>query len=140
MWAEVVTGVGAFPDAVLTGRDVDGCPFSVRWAPQVIAAEQVLRAPRAAGVELTDGPASLLGHSLDSGLGGLRSFLVRGTLRTLGDDWVFRPDTYVAGLGMSGPLADFRGFLDARRRASRYLQRRGLDRPRIPWPTIRQRR
>jgi hypothetical protein len=126
--------------AVLTGRDADGNPFSVRWRPRAVPAERVLRGPRAAGVELADGPASLLCHSLDDDVSTLRSLLVRGTLRTVGDRWELTPTTLTPGLGMSGMLGDARTFRAARKRAARYLRRRALARPSVPWTTIRRMR
>ena len=138
MWAEVVSGIAAFPDVVLTGRDPDGHPFSLRWRPHAVPAERVLGAPRAAGVDLADGPASLLCHSLDKEVGTLRSLLVRGTPRAVGDDWELTPTALTPGLGVQGVLGDARTFLTARRRAARYLRRHGPARPTVPWATIRR--
>lgn len=124
-----------FPDVVLTGLDRSGRPVSVRCRPAVDGDR--LRLPRAAGIELVDGPASVLGHSHDERLWDLRSFVAPGAVVTEGADWLFTPAGVVPGTGMAGPVGDLRGFVAARRRAGRWLSRRGLARPRIPWARFR---
>lgn len=138
MWDELARGAARFPDAVLTGLDALGRPTSVRGVPVLDAVGRVVRFARAPAVELADGPASLLCHSHDAQLWHLRSFVARGTVAAVGDDWVFTPTAYVAGTGLSGPLGDLRAFVAARGRAGRYLARRGLPRPVIPWSRFRQ--
>jgi hypothetical protein len=137
MWPELVRDLARFPDAVLTGLDGRGYPLSVRCRPLPDHGRRLLRWARPPGVELVDGPASLLCHSHDERLGRLRSFAVRGELRGEDDEWVFTPRALVPGLGMAGPLGDLRVFVDARRRAARYLRRRGLARPRVRWARLR---
>gem|GEM_PF-5270519 len=39
---------------------------------------------------------------------------------------------------MAGPVGDARSFLAARQRAGRYLARRGIPRPRVPWDLLRR--
>jgi hypothetical protein len=137
MWPELVRELQRFPDAVLTGLDGTGSPVSVRRRLRPEPARRQLHCPRAAGVELVEGPASLLCHRHDERLWRLRSFAVHGSLTRVDDEWVFTPSRLVAGLGMAGPLGDLRGFVAARRRAGRYLRRHGLDRPRVPWARYR---
>lgn len=137
VWPELVRELQRFPDAVLTGLDGAGSPVSVRRRLRPDADRRRLRCPRAVGVELIDGPASLLCHRHDEQLWRLRSFVVRGSLTRDGDEWTFTPTRLVAGPGMAGPLGDLRGFVTARRRAGRYLRRRGLPRPRVPWDRYR---
>ncbi len=124
-----------FPDVVLTGRDPSGAPVSVRRRPTVDGDR--LRLPRAPGVELADGPASILGHSHDERLWRLRSFVAPGTVVAEGAEWLFRPSGLVPGTGVSGPVGDLRGFVATRRRAGRWSAHRGLARPRIPWARFR---
>lgn len=124
-----------FPDAVLTGRDADGAPVSVRCRPVPDGGR--LRIPGAPGVDPVAGPASLLAHSHDENLWTLRSVVVRGELAVHGDTWVLTPSAVVPGTGLAGPLGDLRAFVAARRRAGRWLARRGLPRPRIPWEHFR---
>lgn len=137
MWAEVNRALAGFPDAVLTGIDEDGRPAAARCRPRPDAAAEVLRCVRTPGLDLVDGPASLLCHGHDERLWSLRTFVARGVVAVDGPDWVFTPTAVTMGAGMGGPIADLRGFVAARRRAGRYLDRRGLSRPRIPWARLR---
>jgi hypothetical protein len=133
----VERALARFPDAVLSGVDASGGPVSLRCRPRHDAQRGVLRCRRAPGVDLQDGPASLLWHGHDDKLAHLRSLQVHGTLVTDGAEWVVTPHRVVPGLGMRGPLGDLRVFLAARRRAARYLAARGLPRPRVPWERLR---
>ena len=114
MWPELVRELQRFPDAVLTGLDGAGSPVSVRRRLRPEPACRQLRCPRAMGVELVEGPASLLCHRHDERLWRLRSFAVHGSLTHGADEWVFTPSRLVAGPGMAGPLGDLRGFVAAR--------------------------
>ena len=138
MWDELARDLARFPDAVLTGLDGLGRPTSVRAVPRLDAADRVVRFARTPAVELADGPASVLCHGHDAQLWNLRSFVSRGTVAAVGDDWVFTPTAHVRGTGLSGPLGDLRAFVAARGRAGRYLARRGLSRPVVPWSRFRQ--
>lgn len=126
-----------FPDAVLSGVDGDGWPVQVRCRPRYDRVHGVLRSARAPGVDIVDGPASLLWHGYDAKLARLRSFLLRGDLTSDGADRVLTPTRGRAGPGMSGPLGDVRMFHAARGRAARYLATRGLARPQVPWDRMR---
>ena len=137
MRADLERVAACFPDAVLSGMDDDGRPACVRCRPRYDRERAVLRCDRAPGVDIVDGPASLLWHSHDAKLARLRSFLVRGDLVVDGVEWVLTPRRMRAGLGMSGPLGDVAAFRAARRRAGRYLTARGLARPQIPWDRLR---
>lgn len=132
---ELRSTLARFPDVVLSGLDGDGAPVSVRCRPT--ADGERLRITRPPGVVAVDGPASLLAHSHDEQLWTLRSVVATGTLATEGPDWVFTPTGLVPGTGVGGPLADLRAFVAARRRAGRWLARRGVPRPRIPWAHFR---
>jgi len=122
---------------VLSGRDAAGGLASVRRRVRFDPATGTVRCEPAPGVDLVDGPASLLCHGHDLGLARLRSFAVRGRLLTDGAEWVLHPTGMITGLGMSGPVGDLRVFLAARRRAGRYLAVRGLPRPQVPWWRLR---
>jgi hypothetical protein len=82
------------------------------------------------------GPASLLCHRHDENLWNLKSLLVRGTLVRGDGEWTFRPERFVPGAGIGGPTAMVRFVAGARKTAGRYLEKRGLARPRIPWDEI----
>ena len=140
MWDEVTKGLAQFPDAVLTSVDADGYPLSIRCRPRVDTATRVLRVPMQNGLELRPGPASLLCHSHDENLWNLKAFLVRGQIEPADGGWVFRPQKFIPGAGMGGPLGDLRAVVEARRAAKRYLTKRGLARPAIPWDKIKSTR
>jgi hypothetical protein len=136
MWAELVKYLPTFRSAVLSGTDAAGYPLSVRCTPRLDHAARVLRVAVPPGVELRPGPAGLLCHSHDERLWNLRSFNVRGVLERDGEGWVLRPVTFISGGGIGGPLAALRALRDMRRTAARYLARRGLATPAIPWEQI----
>jgi hypothetical protein len=138
MWAELRRNLRGFSSPVLTGVDSDGYPISIRCALEPDQTEQVLRLSLPAWTRIRPGPASLLCHGHNDLLWDLRSFMVRGTLEPAGGEtWVFRPTRFVPGIG-SGGLAGMIRFAVAKRRAAgRYLQRRGLARPRIDWVQLK---
>jgi hypothetical protein len=125
-----------FPSAVLTGRDSEGYPLSLRCQPKVDLGRHVLRVSVLPTLPLEAGPAGLLCHEHDERLAHQRSFLVRGTLTREGEEWLFQPVEIIPGLGFGGPLGMLRFIRDARLAAYRYLAHRQLKRPRIPWDDI----
>jgi hypothetical protein len=138
MWPEVRRHLRGFSSPVLTGVDGDGYPLSIRCALDIDEAEQVLRVSLPAWIGIRPGPASLLCHGHNQLLWNLRSFMVRGTLETTGGQaWLFRPTRFVPGIGIDGLAGMVRFALAKRRAASRYLQRRGLARPRIDWAQLK---
>jgi CubicO group peptidase (beta-lactamase class C family) len=136
MWAEIVKHTSTFHDAVLSAPDTAGYPCSVRCRPGLDAAARVVRVTLPPGVELRPGPASLLCHSHDEELWGLRSCNVRGTLERDEQGWLLRPHQFIPGGGTGGALGTLRLIRDLRRTAARYLQKRGLPRPAIPWSAL----
>jgi hypothetical protein len=136
-WPVLTRWLAGFPDAVLSGLDADGGPVSARCRPHPDHARQRLELVGPPALTLRPGPASLLCHSHDAELWRLRSFLVRGRIERSAAGWSFVPSRLVPGTGMSGPIGDLRGFVAARRRAARYLTRRGLPRPSVPWQHLR---
>jgi len=138
MWAEVQRHLRGFSNPVLTGRDGDGYPFSVRCALQLDETQQVLRLSLPGWTRIGPGPASLLCHGHNDLLWDLRSFMVRGTLEPSGGEtWVFRPSRFVPGIGTGGVAGMVRFALAKRRAARRYLERRGMPRPRIDWGQLK---
>ncbi len=136
MWDEIVRLLPEFPRAVLTGRDADGYPVSLRCRPQPEPSGQILRVAIADFLGIQPGPASLLCHKHDARLWNQKSFLVRGTLERTGAAWIFRPAEFIPGIGLGGALGLLRFVLDCRRAAQRYLAARRLPRPRVPWDEI----
>jgi hypothetical protein len=135
-WEDTVRAIGQFPDAVLTVTDSAGYPTSVRCSPEVVTAARVLRVQPPAWLDVQPGPASLMSHSHDEQLWNLRSFHARGTVEASDGALLFRP-TACAWTAGSGIRSTLQLLLGTRRAAARYLRRRGLNRPRVPWATIK---
>ena len=137
MRAEITRHLYEFGSAVLSGLDEEGYPFSVRCRPYPdTSGAEALKIWLPPGTPVRPGPASLLCHSHDENLWNLKSFLVRGVLVKDAGGWSLEPGRFIPGLGIGGLPAMIRFFFSSRRRASHYLQKRGLTRPRIPWDEI----
>ena len=80
MWDKITKQLSKYESAVLTGRDAQGHPFSVRCMPQVDIHAHVLRVQLPPSVLLQPGPASLLCHRHNALLWDMESFLLRGNL------------------------------------------------------------
>ncbi|MDX1612757.1 MAG: hypothetical protein R3300_00530 [Candidatus Promineifilaceae bacterium] len=131
MWTQIRRHLLEFDDAVLTALDEIQRPYSLRC--QVKPDGEVLALVLPAYVPIEAGPASLLFHRHNEQMWNLKSFLLRGQLLKADMDWRFQPEQFVPGVGIGGLLADVRLLISSRRRATRYLQRRGLARPRVAW-------
>ena len=126
-----------FPTAVLGAVDAAGAPLLMRTTVAPVAEGfEVQAAPDAAVVA---GPASLLVHEHDEKLSAAYTALVPGQLSELsGGRWLLVPDRVVEPIG-TGRVADALHLVRGGRRATtRYLDRRGLDRPRVPWVEYRK--
>jgi hypothetical protein len=138
MWADIRRHLRGFSSPVLTGVDADGYPLSIRCAPAPDDSQQVLLVSLPPWTRVTPGPASLLCHGHNQQLWDLRSFMVRGTLEpTGGETWLFRPSRFVPGMGIGGLAGMVRFALAKRRTARRYLERRGLSRPKVDWARLK---
>ena len=139
MWADISRYLPKFNSAVLSGLDTAGRPFSVRCHTQADSANQVLRLQTDAvgfaqwAAPLEPGPACLLFHKHDDRLWNLLSFVVRGTLERNEQGWALRPVQFIPGVGIGGLMSYVRFLVDGRRTTNRYLRKRGLARPSIPW-------
>ena len=138
MWDKIVNGLAMFSSAVLIGRDADGYPFSLRCHPQLDSAHQLLRLSLPAEINLQEGLAVLLCHSHDEKMWTLKNFNVRGYLAREGDAWIFRPQQFIPGIGMQGPLDQISTLRKTRAVAQAYLKKRSLSRPKIQWDEIKQ--
>jgi hypothetical protein len=138
VWDEIVRLLPDFEDAVLTGLDAEGYPYGVRVRPWADSTGRVIRVPLPAYASIQDGPASLLCHAHDEDLWNLRSFLVRGVLRREEGIWALEPRAFVPGAGVGGPMGLVRFVRGSRQNAERYLKKRGLARPSIPWNRINE--
>ena len=137
MWAEIRRYLHRYPSAVLTGVDAAGWPVSIRCRLQVDELAGVLRVELPGAAGLVAGPASLLCHSHNLFLWNLRSFMVRGSIELAGETCLFRPARFVPGIGVGGLPGMLRFAASKRRTAKRYLDRRSLARPRIPWAQLK---
>jgi len=138
VWAEITKHLYQFESAILSGLDQSGYPFSVRCRPYPDpSGDEVLSLWLPPDTDLRPGPASLLCHRHDENLWNLKSFLVRGVLRKDDGGWSFQPSRFISGPGIGGLPAMLRFFTRSRRNARRYLEKRGLTRPRIPWDEIK---
>jgi hypothetical protein len=137
MWHKLIQNLSRFPSAVLTAPGADGYPVSVRCAPRPDPVAHVLRLQLPPGAPLQPGPASILGHSHDRLLWNLRNFLARGRLEQDEQGWLFRPTQFTHGAGFANPLEGLKTFFKARETAKRYLEKRGLRRPAIPWEQVK---
>lgn len=86
---------------------------------------------------LVAGPASVLLHRHDDALWHQRQAGAIGELGQTDGHWWFRPDRILPSQFPSNPLDMMRIIRQARRSASRYLDRRGLPRPTIDWAAHR---
>jgi hypothetical protein len=137
MWAEISEKVSKFESLVLTGLDQDGFPFSLRCRPQADPVRQRFLLDVPAGIPIQQGRASLLGHSHNEQMWNLKSFLVRGRLEEKDGVWALYPEGYFSGDAAS-PGEMFKKLRQARGTSKRYLEQRGLSRPKIPWDEIRR--
>lgn len=136
MWDDIVKHLVDFSNAVLTGVDEAGYPFSVRCKPEPDSGEQALHVQMPEYANIQPGPAGLLCHKHDEKLWNLKSFILRGSLEGSVHGWVFHPQRFTPGAGFGGLLGDVRFMLSGRRTAKRYLEKRGLERPNIPWDRV----
>lgn len=134
MWNKIVENLHNYPTSVLTGIDPDGYPFSIRCKPQPVPTLQVLRVQIPDNVPIQPGRASLLCHYHDELLWNIKSFALAGTLEKDVQGWLLRPQHFIR-VGDSG-LDALRFLLNLRRASKKYLQKRGLPRPRINWDAL----
>ena len=63
-------------------------------------------------------------------------FIMRGSLERRVNSWIFRPQRFTPGAGIGGLLGMVRFLRSGRRITKRYLDKRGLERPSIPWDRV----
>ena len=136
MWSDLSGVLPRFSSAVLTFRDTDGYPFSVRCHARADDATQSLTLEIPNNVPVCPGPASLLWHRHDERLWNQLSYTTRGHVELERTQWRYTPTHYTPGLGIGGVPAFVRFVFSARRIVAAYLSRRGLARPRVPWRQI----
>ncbi|XVU20816.1 pyridoxamine 5'-phosphate oxidase family protein [Actinoplanes sp. CA-054009] len=128
-----------YPTAVLAARDATGAPLLVRTNVVSTASGYEVQVPE--DVAVTAGPASLLVHRHDDKLDKLHSASVVGTLAAAGaGTWTLTPARLIEpGARHKSKASDqlklIRGL---RATADRYLAKRGLARPEVPWAAYRK--
>jgi len=121
-----------FNSAMLSGLDAGVRPYSVRCRPRVVAGKAIhLDLPQE--LPIKPGPACLLFHRHDENLWHLLSFALRGDVSREEREWSFHPAQFVPGAGIGGLFSYLRFLVNGRRTTSRYLRKRGMTRPAIPW-------
>ena len=133
MWADIVKYASMYESAVLTALDSSGYPFSLRCQPRLDREAQTLHLALPGGADMTPGPACILWHRHDERLGRMGSFVVRGTLVNDNAGWTVRPEAFVPGVGIGGWRSYVRFVVNGRHTTRRYLQKRGLPRPKLDW-------
>jgi hypothetical protein len=137
MFRELERTFREYESAVLSYKDLDGYPTSLRVRPKVDVKNAVVRLDLATLLPIAGAPASLLVHAHDDALWNQTSLLVRGRLVPENNTHVFVPTVIVPGIEQS-VLAFGRFVLESRRAARRYLTQHGLPRPVVPWSDIRR--
>ncbi|MFJ3671241.1 pyridoxamine 5'-phosphate oxidase [Streptomyces sp. NPDC090106] len=125
-----------FPTAVLGARDASGAPVLARTRP--VATDDGFTVVLPADCAATPGPASLLVHRHDERLNHMHNALVRGQLRENGDGWLLVPSKVIEPMGSGRPTDAIRVLRHTRQATNRYLERRGLQRPRVQWDEFRK--
>ena len=138
-YPEAVRGIAGYADAVLATVAGDAAPVLRRVRPTADPATGGLRLQGADPADLTGvTSANLLLHRHDDRLAGLRQLGLVGTLDAGTDGVRLHPTRVLASTVPSNPLALAPTLRRLRRTAQRYLDRRGLDRPVIPWAEYRR--
>lgn len=121
--------LAGFPSVVLTAIGADGTPRSVRTTATFGPDGYAVAVPD--DVEVAAGPASLLAHRHDAKLSKLDAVNVLGRLT---EDHLLIPEKVVEPAPRKQILGTLR---QMRTTTDRYLARRGLARPVIPWGVYR---
>ncbi|XVV17267.1 pyridoxamine 5'-phosphate oxidase family protein [Actinoplanes sp. CA-131856] len=131
--------LAAYSTAVLAARDSSGAPLLVRTNVASTPSGYAVSVPD--DVPVTAGPASLLVHRHDDKLDKLHSASVAGTLTQAADgSWLLTPTRLIEpGARHKGKVADqIQLIRTLRATTDRYLKRRGLPRPTVPWAAYRE--
>ncbi len=123
--------IAAYPTAVLAARDASGAPVLARTRPVATGDGFAVHVPTDCAA--TEGPASLLVHRHDEQLNNLTNAVVRGELKEAGDGWLLVPDSVLEPMGSGKGLDGIRLLRRTGRATDRYLERRGLPRPKVRW-------
>ncbi|MGF0168458.1 methyltransferase domain-containing protein [Streptomyces albidoflavus] len=125
-WHEIDEHLHLFARTVLSFRDEDGYPFSIRTYARQDRAHDLFQVEIPDGVPAVAGPAWLLWHTHDDNFDVQHSLAVRGELVREDGAWAVCPVRVISR--MHGDVAEIE------RAADRYLAERGLSVPdAFPW-------
>jgi hypothetical protein len=124
-----------FRSAVLAAVDGGGRPMLLRVVPELRYGGLFLPTP--ADQRLATGPASLLLHRHNANVGAMRGVVLTGSIDAQGDGFWFRADRLIDGQKRLDPVTAARVVRGLRSEANRYLERRGIARPGIPWDELK---
>jgi hypothetical protein len=138
MWNEILDALERHDDAVLTGYDEEGFPFSVRCVPSADWRNRrlIVGVPASSGIQ--PGRASILMHSHNEELWDLVQFLIRGTLVKTKEGYYFVPANINGSPRPAAGLDPLRTMKRIRDRGNAYLNKRGIPRPKVPWDDIKR--
>jgi hypothetical protein len=85
-------------------------------------------------LRIVEGPADLLSHYHDEKMWHLNAIQVKGRIENRDGAWVFQSTKFDA----PSKLAFFHFLANARTAAQKYLDKRGLQRPPINWPAVKE--
>jgi hypothetical protein len=135
VWAEAAKWLGKFDEAVLTALDIDGYPFSVRVDTRTYDADTGRLPAALPGVlRAAESPASLLCHYHDEKMWKLKAIQVKGRLEKRNDAWDFVTTSFTP----PSKLALFAFLKGTGTAAQKYLDRRGLERPKVNWVAVNE--
>jgi len=135
IWDDIIKLMADYDETIITGVDGNGYPVSVRCKPQLDHDARIVRCEIPDNLGLQAGQASLMCHKHDEWLFNMTSFGVRGTIERDEDGWLLRPKRVLPGAGLA-PTDLLNLVMNGRRGAKKYLDKRGLLRPKIPWKEI----
>ncbi|MBK6574779.1 MAG: hypothetical protein IPG17_00975 [Sandaracinaceae bacterium] len=130
MWKRAKKDLGTYQEAVINVKDAEGRGVSVRQlkpALDVATGTMPVAIPSALGA--VPGPATLLAHFHDEKLWNMRTMSIKGSVEQRAGQWVFVASSYRP----ASPMDFLRG---TRVSAAKYLERRGLPRPKPNYEVI----
>jgi len=135
MWDEIVRQLQEYDSAVLTVVNEDGYPYSIRCTPTPDPENKILRLELPDIESIKQGRAGILWHKHNEQIFNMSSFGVRGSLQRDERGWYVLPKRHIPGAGLA--ITDLLNMVrDGRRTAKKYLAKRGLPRPKIPWKRV----
>lgn len=135
VWTEAAKWLTKFDETVLTVMDANGYPVSVRVdAGNYDAMTGRLHATVPDALRPVEGPSNLLSHFHDEKLWKLNAIQIKGRIEKSDGAWVFQSTRFDAPPN----LAFVRFLSNAGTAAQKYLDKRGLQRPPINWPAVKQ--